>query len=506
LGRAAPAEAAITSVSVSNQSAAEHQSFSGTVATFTTDNPFDTFSFLIDWGDGTQVSGPATINGDNGSVPGTHTYIEDGTYPLKVTITESGGSPDTKSASASVTVAESDLILAAVGPMATMSEGTTFAGPVASFIDSGSLDTASKFSATIDWGDGTTTAGVVTGAGGNFMVSGSHTYMDELPNGTIKVTLSEPEGDSTLGPVEDQINVTEADTLTAHPLTFAASDGVPFGGTVATFSDSSTATPASDFTATVNWGDGTITSGTVSGSGGTLTVSGNHTYNSPPSSHAVNVQLTDDSLGTATSTAPSMARVSAGKPSAVTQGANGVTINGATLNGTVNPNGGATTYTFQYGTSTAYGSTTTSSTVGSGNSGRAVSAMVSGLTPGTTYHYRVVATSSAGTTVGADRTFTTIALVTGLKRRRAGSFLVVVNAPGPGTVDVAVRVAHSTFGHARLRAKQAGRLLILVRPNPSGRRLIKHHRHHITLRVTVTFTPQTGPATSVTFRGLRLSA
>jgi hypothetical protein len=132
--------------------------------------------------------------------------------------------------------------------------------------------------------------------------------------------------------------------------------------------------------------------------------------------------------------------------------------------------------------------------------------VLSGLTPGTTYHYRVVATSSAGTTVGADQTFTTMALITGLKARRDGSFLVVVDAPGPGTVDVVVRVANHVFGHARLSAKQARQLTILVRPNRSGRRLIKHHRHHITFRMTVTFTPQTGPATTVTFRGLRLPA
>jgi hypothetical protein len=504
LDAAAPAEATITSISVSNQSAAENQSFSGTVATFTTDNPFDTFTFLIDWGDGTQVSGTATLNGDSGSVPGSHTYNEDGTYPLKVTITEAGGTPDTQSASASDAVAETDLVVAAVGPM-TIGEGTSFSGPVASFIDS-ALDTASQFSATIDWGDGTTTVGTVSGSAGSFTISGSHTYTDELSNSIINVTVSESVPNGTVGPVQDQINVTEGDTLTADPLTLAASDGVPFTGTVATFSDSSTSTPARDFTATVNWGDGTTTSGLVSRSGETLTVSGNHTYNSPPSNYAVNVQLTDNFPGTATATAPSTANVSAGKPSAVTMGANGVMINGATLNGTVNPNGGATSYSFQYGKTTAYGSTTPSSSVGSGNSGRAVSASLSGLTPGTTYHYRVVATSSAGTSVGVDQTFTTRPLVTRLKGRRDGSFLVVLNAPGPGTVDVVVMAGNEPFGHARVRAKHPGRLKILVPPNRSGRRLIKHHRHHTTFRVTVTFTPQTGRATSITFRGLHLPA
>jgi hypothetical protein len=188
----------------------------------------------------------------------------------------------------------------------------------------------------------------------------------------------------------------------------------------------------------------------------------------------------------------------------VTQGANGVTINSATLNGTVDPNGDATTYSFQYGTTTAYGSTTPSLSAGSGNSGQAVSASVSRLTPGTTYHYRVVATNAEGTTVGADQTFKTVALVTGLKGRRDGSVLVVVIAPAAGTFDVVVIDGNKVFGHARLKAKHAGRFTILVRPNRRGRRLIEHHHHHITLRVTVTFTLQNGRAVSVTFRGLHL--
>jgi hypothetical protein len=506
VGAAAPAMAAITSVSVSNQSLAENQSVSGTVATFSTNNPLGgPWIASIDWGDGTTSTGTVTVNGSDGSVSGSHTYIEDGTYTLQVRVSESGGSPNTVSASASVTVVEADVALVAVQPI-TLSEGTTFSGPVASLTDSGSPDLPSKFSATIDWGDGVTTAGTISGTPGNFVVSGSHMYADELLHGSIKVTVSEPEGSSTIGPVQDQISVTEADALTAHPVTFSASDGAPFSGTVATFSDTSTTTPASDFTATVNWGDGTTTPGTVSWSGGTLTVSGHHTYNSPPSNYAVNVRLSDDAPGTATANAPSTANVSPGKPAAVTQGANGVTINRATLNATVYPNGDATRYSFQYGTTTAYGLTTPSASVESGNSGRAVSGSLSGLAPGTTYHYRLVATNSEGTTVGADQTFRTVPLVTGLKGRRDGSFLVTVNAPGPGTVDVVVTAGNSVWGHARLTAMHAGRLRILIRPNRRARLLMKHHRHHITLHMTITFTPRHGRATSITFQGLHLPA
>lgn len=95
-------------------------------------------------------------------------------------------------------------------------------------------------------------------------------------------------------------------------------------------------------------------------------------------------------------------------PAVVTGAASGVTQTAASVAGTVNPNGFATTCTFQYGTTTAYGSSANcASAPGSGSSAAAVSAALSGLTAGTTYHYRLVGTSSGGTTNGADQTFTT---------------------------------------------------------------------------------------------------
>src|SRR5207247_3180914 len=93
-------------------------------------------------------------------------------------------------------------------------------------------------------------------------------------------------------------------------------------------------------------------------------------------------------------------------PAAVTGAASAVTPNGATLNGSVNPNGRSTNWHFEYGTSTGYGSTTAAQNAGSGTSPVNVSAPVSGLTTGRTYHFRLVATSDRGTSQGADQTFT----------------------------------------------------------------------------------------------------
>jgi hypothetical protein len=105
----------------------------------------------------------------------------------------------------------------------------------------------------------------------------------------------------------------------------------------------------------------------------------------------------------------------------------------ATATGTVNPGGVATTWYVEYGTSASYGSKTASASAGSGTANAPVSASLTGLTEGTTYHYRVVATSTAGTSHGSDGLFTTLAapgVVTG-----SASAISVSSATLNGSVD-----------------------------------------------------------------------
>ena len=97
-------------------------------------------------------------------------------------------------------------------------------------------------------------------------------------------------------------------------------------------------------------------------------------------------------------------------PTAVTDPATSVGATSATLNGTVNPNGASTTVVFEYGIDTNYGSTVTAiQSPLSGSTAQPVSANIPGLMPGTTYHYRIMATNSEGTSNGADQGFTTLA-------------------------------------------------------------------------------------------------
>lgn len=110
-------------------------------------------------------------------------------------------------------------------------------------------------------------------------------------------------------------------------------------------------------------------------------------------------------------------------PTVTTAAATAVTWSSATLNGTVNPQGTATSYRFQYGETIAYGTTTPTTSAGAGSAGVAVTAALTGLTAQRTYHYRLVALrGDAVVATGADMTFTT--------------------APDPGGATGCARVGH----------------------------------------------------------------
>ena len=89
-----------------------------------------------------------------------------------------------------------------------------------------------------------------------------------------------------------------------------------------------------------------------------------------------------------------------------TETASNITYDTASLAGSVTSSPSGVTYHFDYGPSTAYGSQSPASDAPVGSGGAATAALV-GLTPSTTYHYRLVAISAAGTSYGPDETFTT---------------------------------------------------------------------------------------------------
>lgn len=101
------------------------------------------------------------------------------------------------------------------------------------------------------------------------------------------------------------------------------------------------------------------------------------------------------------------ALASAAVPAAQTGSATHITQTTAVLTGRVNPRGVDTDYSFNYGPTIAYGGTTVAGNAGSGTGARTVSSEVTGLEPGTVYHFRITAVSATGTVDGIDATFKT---------------------------------------------------------------------------------------------------
>jgi hypothetical protein len=131
--------------------------------------------------------------------------------------------------------------------------------------------------------------------------------------------------------------------------------------------------------------------------------------------------------------------LAAGKPAATTGAAASITQSTATLTGTVTPNGAASTYFFQYGTTTVYGATTPATTAAAKQT---VAVPVGALAPFTVYHYRLVAQNSHGLTKGKDRTFKT-------KRQPLGVSLIGNPNPVPFGKPTTLQGILSGTGNAK---------------------------------------------------------
>ncbi len=327
-----------------------------TLATFTDpggpESDANAYVAIVQWGDGSvtatnltaqayyaqatvnsqwQISGQVVsasnvagiVLGSDGktfSVNLAHQYAEEGQYTITILINHDG----VLSPSVTTTAAVADpAVLVTAGKLFSATEGiTSSVQTVATFTDPGGPESdPNAYTATVDWGDGTTNSvatlangGIVLGSDGKtFSVNLAHMYTDE---GTYAITITLDHEGAQSTPVTITANVADNDNLTATGTTLTGTYSTALTNvTLATFSDTYTGNSASDFVATVNWGDGSSTtssdgSGTVSisGSSGNFTVTGSHNYGAANTTgYPISVTISDDGAGTATATASTTA-------------------------------------------------------------------------------------------------------------------------------------------------------------------------------------------------------
>jgi hypothetical protein len=173
-----------------------------------------------------------------------------------------------------------DQAITAKGTTVSATEGAGFSGTVATFEDPDTTAKTSDYTAKIKWGDGGESSGTVSGSGGKFEVSGSHTYAEE---GTYTVTVTIEDADNATNTATATSTANVADAALASKCAAAETSPQAFSGPTATFIDEDpNGMSPPDYTATIEWGDSTSSPGTVStGTGhGPYTVSGTHVYTS----------------------------------------------------------------------------------------------------------------------------------------------------------------------------------------------------------------------------------
>ncbi len=292
-----------------------NQPFTGIVGSFfdtnTSDSTASTLTATITWGDGHITQGtivPVVGVLELFEVTGTNTYTASGKYAVSIAIANTDNQSTTIASTAvvasSITAISSSFTATLGQPVGQPPNGVL----VATFVDSN--PNATNSTAVINWGDGESTPGVVTGpnASGAYSVMGNHTYSTASATSTYSVTvmITDPSGQSAKATSTATV---AAPTISATGTTFSTSQATS-GVTVANFTDSNTNANVSNITAVIKWGDGEISLGTVQSTGRpyVYTVMGNHSYTilNSSGSYAVTVTIADPSGQTATVTSTAL--------------------------------------------------------------------------------------------------------------------------------------------------------------------------------------------------------
>jgi hypothetical protein len=283
-------------------------------------NDADTYTASINWGDGgTATTGAVSCSGqDTWSVAGSYTYKDSGTFKVTVTVNDSDGDSATGQTD---TAAITDQELAAVSAANVKGTEGGKVKVIAIFNDSNPAFQSDEsvdpgLSATINWGDGTTSKADKIAwddsNDSNVRVTGSHLYDANTGESsyTIKVTLTDDGSDGS-AMTTSHATIADAKLTAGAAKSFVATGAQASTPVVASFTDAAGAqAKAADFTAAINWGDGTSSAGTLTQTGaGAFDVSGTHTY-ATAGTKALTIAVTDEEgqtlSMTATATVPAL--------------------------------------------------------------------------------------------------------------------------------------------------------------------------------------------------------
>ncbi len=276
-------------------------------------------SWTINWGDNTtetyNTASPLPANWSVNSQGGytvTHTFTQGqqavfisaratddaGSYDANVIVPATPAQPEELLPSLAVQVLGGPLT--ASGQTVTPVEGASFTATVATFTDPIPNNPVSDYTATIQWGNGDSSTGVITANGnGSFNVTGTYTYAEE---GTYAVTVLISDNTGRQVTASSTANVSDPAVIATGGFQVNILEGIdPGPQTVATFTDPGGAEANSDYTAVINWEDGSTSNGTITfnQTSGQFTVTGDHTY-AVPETTPIQVTIEHDSAPSVT--------------------------------------------------------------------------------------------------------------------------------------------------------------------------------------------------------------